>query len=98
LKAFKRKHKNINITVFNGHNHTTEYYIIENIKTFVLGGGGATQYFSSRDNDEEKFWNKFNKNNKKELYNFLLVCIDGDKVKYKFLIYTKSAKFKVLEI
>jgi Calcineurin-like phosphoesterase len=35
--------KDMDITVFNGHVHTTELYQVDGVKYFVLGGGGAEQ-------------------------------------------------------
>lgn len=35
----------LDITVFSGHVHTTEVYFKDNIRYFVLGGGGADQAF-----------------------------------------------------
>ncbi len=35
--------KDLDITVFNGHVHTTELYEVDGVKYLVLGGGGAEQ-------------------------------------------------------
>ncbi|MDL2123647.1 MAG: hypothetical protein LWX51_11315 [Deltaproteobacteria bacterium] len=44
LTSFKKSHPNVNIYVFNGHNHTTEMYKTrEEILLMVTGVGGASQ-------------------------------------------------------
>ena len=35
--------KDLEIVVFNGHNHTTEMYDVDGVKYLMLGGGGAEQ-------------------------------------------------------
>jgi hypothetical protein len=35
--------KDLDIVVFNGHVHTTEQYLVDGVKYFLLGGGGAEQ-------------------------------------------------------
>jgi hypothetical protein len=35
--------KDLDIVVFNGHVHTTELFLVDGVKYFVLGGGGAEQ-------------------------------------------------------
>ncbi len=50
LKAFARSRENLQILVFNGHNHTTELYRpAANISVLVAGGGGAPQAVLSPD-------------------------------------------------
>jgi Calcineurin-like phosphoesterase len=42
-KAIAAYAKDLDITVFNGHVHTTELYEVDGVKYLVLGGGGAEQ-------------------------------------------------------
>jgi len=42
-KFIKPYAKDMEIVVFNGHVHTTEYFEADGVKYFVLGGGGAEQ-------------------------------------------------------
>ncbi|MGA3210708.1 MAG: hypothetical protein ABSD20_05325 [Terriglobales bacterium] len=42
-KAIAAYAKDMDITVFNGHVHTTEAYQVDGVKYLVLGGGGAEQ-------------------------------------------------------
>lgn len=43
LKPFSRT---LDITVFSGHVHSTEAYLKDGIRYFVLGGGGADQAYT----------------------------------------------------
>ena len=78
-KYIKPFASDLNITVFNGHVHTTEMYLIDGIRYLVLGGGGAEQTFhakaSSKDYPEELYW----KGRQRVLdYNYVRVHVTGD--------------------
>ncbi len=72
LKPFAKK---LDITVFNGHVHTTEAYRKDGIRYLVLGGGGAPQKFkpTPRPNyPPELYWQG---GRRVEEYNYLTVTL-----------------------
>ncbi len=81
--------KDLDITVFNGHVHTTELYEVDGVKYLVLGGGGAEQdpilpgrtHFKVPDNyPPDQYWKGASP---KEDYNYLLVDVKpGQKTKF----------------
>jgi hypothetical protein len=89
LVKFKRDHPTISMTVFSGHNHTTEVFSPDDINYLVLGGGGASQYFGEdtqrAPDPEELYWKEDRARGKKrkELYNFLKVDINGGNAKLR---------------
>ncbi len=73
--------KDLSISVFNGHVHTTEIYRVNGVRYLVLGGGGAPQKFQPdppADHPPELYWGK---SPRLEEYNFLMVKVQGDKLK-----------------
>lgn len=93
IERFKKENRDINITVFSGHNHTTEVYVKDEIRYLVIGGGGAMQYFKTNDSipgqPEELYWKfpKGDRKNRVERYNFLKVDVDGEKVNFTLFNY-----------
>jgi Calcineurin-like phosphoesterase len=63
LDKLKARRSDLNIFVFNGHNHTTELFKSKaNVVVLIAGGGGAGQPAKLQkieSNDEIKVWNKF---------------------------------------
>jgi hypothetical protein len=60
-----------NITVFNGHSHTTEHFYVDGINYLVLGGGGAPKYYTDAEHpskEPELFWKG---KKRKMMYNYL---------------------------
>jgi len=83
--------KDLDITVFNGHVHTTELYEVDGVKYLVLGGGGAEQdpILPGRTHIKvpanyppDQYWNGASP---KEDYNYVLVDVQPGK-KTKFTI------------
>ncbi len=77
LKEFSN---DFDITVFSGHVHSTEAYLKDNIRYFVLGGGGADQSFMPHCEtgdyycSDELYW----KGAQRKLeYNYMAVTVDG---------------------
>jgi hypothetical protein len=73
--------KELSITVFNGHVHTTEIYRVNGVRYLVLGGGGAPQRYEPdppADYPAELYWG--NKPRVEE-YNFLMATVKGNKLK-----------------
>ncbi len=69
--------KDLSITVFNGHVHTTELYRVNGVRYLVLGGGGAPQKFQAKPPPgypPELYWRG---SPRVEEYNFLLVQVRG---------------------
>ena len=78
-KYIKPFASDLDITVFNGHVHTTEMYLVDGIRYLVLGGGGAEQTFdtqtSSKDYPEELYW----QGQQRVLdYNYVRVHVTGE--------------------
>jgi hypothetical protein len=83
--------KDMDITVFNGHVHTTELYEVDGVKYMVVGGGGAEQdpilpgrtHIKVPDGyPADQYWKGADP---KEEYNYLLVDVKPDQ-KTKFTI------------
>jgi hypothetical protein len=64
----------LDITVFNGHVHTTEMYLVDGVRYLMLGGGGAPQVLEAgnppQDYPKELYWKG---QPRTEEYNYLLV-------------------------
>jgi Calcineurin-like phosphoesterase len=45
LRAFKKRHRSVNVVALSGHNHTTAVYLSGGVLVLVAGGGGAPQHF-----------------------------------------------------
>ena len=81
--------KDLDITVFNGHVHTTELYEVDGVKYLVLGGGGAEQdpTLPGRTHNKvpanyppDQYWKG---EDPKEDYNYVLVDVKpGQKTKF----------------
>jgi hypothetical protein len=83
LKRFKRDNRNISVTVFGGHNHTTEIFRDDDITYVVAGGGGANQTFRDTTwttGPDELYWKK---RPRRENYNYLRVDVDGGTAKMR---------------
>lgn len=85
LTLFKKSHPEVNIYVFNGHNHTTEIYKTgEGILLTVTGGGGASQkgyldnFTHCKISPKEKFWSTLGTKKKEVRINYFVVSIDPD--------------------
>lgn len=69
----------LEITVFTGHVHTTEIFLVNRIRYFLLGGGGGEQDYTvsehPSDYPEELYWQG---QPRVEDYNYLLVRVTGD--------------------
>lgn len=73
--------RDVSITVFNGHVHTTELYLVDGVRYMVLGGGGAPQKFSPKPPPgypPELYWGE---SPRMEEYNYLIARVVGDKLK-----------------
>lgn len=72
----------IDINVFNGHIHATEAYNVDNVRYFVVGGGGGEQGLHPRENisdnyPEDYYW----QGNAPQLdYNYFVVEVTGGEV------------------
>ena len=81
--------KDMEIVVFNGHNHTTEIYEVDGVKYLMLGGGGAeqnpilpgqTSIKVPADYPPDLYWKG---EPPKEDYNYVLVDVEpGQKTKF----------------
>lgn len=75
LKPFAQR---LNITVFNGHVHTTELYQVDGVRYLLLGGGGAPQVFQAdtppAGYPRELYWQG---GPRQEEYNYLLARVEG---------------------
>ena len=83
--------KDMEIVVFNGHNHTTEIYDVDGVKYLMLGGGGAEQnpilpgqttIKVPADYPPDLYWKS---EPPKEDYNYVLVDVQPDQ-KTKFTL------------
>ncbi len=73
--------KDLSITVFNGHVHTTELYRVDGVRYMVLGGGGAPQKFHSQPPPgypPELYWGS---SPRLEEYNYLIARVLGNQLK-----------------
>lgn len=73
--------KDLSITVFNGHVHTTELYQVDGVRYMVLGGGGAPQKFNPKPPPgytPELYWGN---SPRLEEYNYLIARVAGDELK-----------------
>jgi hypothetical protein len=74
LRAFSDR---LQITVFNGHVHTTELYQVDGVRYLVLGGGGAPQVLQADPpppgHPPELYWRGAPR---QEEYNYLKVTVD----------------------
>jgi len=75
LKSFAGR---IDLTVFNGHVHTTELYEVDGVRYFVVGGGGGEQILSPKpmpdDYPQDLYW----QGRPRQLdYNYLIVRVRG---------------------
>jgi hypothetical protein len=70
----------LNITVFNGHVHTTEAFLINKVRYLVLGAGGAMQVLSvsPRSGLKELYWKG---KPRVEEYNYAKVMVEGRNLK-----------------
>lgn len=76
----KKYSTDLDIYVFNGHSHTTEHYLVDNINYFVLGGGGSSQSYTNTKNpspQQELYWNG---KPRVEEYNFMQITVNGKKI------------------
>jgi hypothetical protein len=68
----------LNITVFNGHVHTTELYQVDGIRYLLLGAGGAPQVLNGdtppAGYPQELYWRG---GPRQEEYNYLVARVDG---------------------
>lgn len=99
--------KDLDITVFNGHVHTTEVYQVDGVKYLVLGGGGAEQdpilpgrmHIKVPDGyPPDQYWNG---DAPKEDYNYLHVeVIPGQPTKFTINRFRPSSaqSFEALEL
>ena len=81
--------KDMEIVVFNGHNHTTELYEVDGVKYLMMGGGGAeqnpilpgqTSIKLPADYPTDLYWQG---QPPKEDYNYLLVDVKpGEKTRF----------------
>ncbi len=73
--------KDLNMVVFNSHTHTTEHYLIDNIRYLVIGAGGAPQKFDRTrkpSKEKELYWQG---RPRVEEYNYLEVQVNGMRLK-----------------
>ncbi len=78
LKTYADK---IDITVFTGHNHATEAFIVDGIRYFVVGGGGGEQGLSSNQMPEDYPKDHYWQGDRRKLdYNYLTVEVRGEDV------------------
>lgn len=78
LKPFARR---LNLTVFNGHVHTTEVYLADGIRYLLLGAGGAPQVFQAQEpppeHPAELYWKG---SARVEEYSYLRATVIGSKL------------------
>jgi hypothetical protein len=83
IAVFKRANPSISMTVFSGHNHTTEAFSHNGVNYLVLGGGGAPQHFCDdtlrMPDPPELYWRDAQGNRlpREERYNFLKIDVNG---------------------
>ncbi len=98
LKQYAAKLK---IFVFNGHNHTTEQYQVDDVHYLVLGGGGSPQKFELAKHpsqNRELYWQGLSR---VEEYNYLEVKVKGKKIKgllHRFRPTQTNKPFEVVEL
>ncbi len=85
LGQWKKEHPEVNVAVFNGHNHTTEMYRTqEGILVMVTGGGGASQdgylaaHQHTKQTPDELFWQTLGKVEREPRINYFRVDIDAE--------------------
>lgn len=84
LNRWKQEHSEVNLMVFNGHNHTTELYRTnEGVLVLVAGGGGAMQdgylanYQHDKESPEELFWKALEEVERVPRLNYFRVDVDS---------------------
>lgn len=80
-KFIRQFSKDLNIVVFNSHNHTTEHYFVDGVRYLVLGAAGAPQKFKLTENRlpvKEYYWQG---KSRVEEYNYLQVEVEGPHIK-----------------
>jgi len=91
----------LNMTVFNGHVHTTELYEVDGIRYLVLGAGGGEQRHDSipqaDDYPEELYWTG---EQRVEDYNYLIADVTSDGLKLQLHRYRPGTEtpFESIEI
>lgn len=91
----------LDITVFNGHVHTTEAYKVDGIRYLVLGAGGGEQKYGAnqmpRNYPADLYWKG---NPRVEDYNYLEVKISGNDLRFIIKRYrpTEEEKLQNIEI
>lgn len=91
----------LSITVFNGHVHTTELYLVDNIRYLVLGAGGGEQRHGvnqpPKDYPEELYWEG---QPRVEDYNYLVVQVSGKEIRFRLHRYRPNDEnpFAVVEL
>lgn len=97
LEQFLATADGIDITVFNGHNHTTEFYVHKGIRYLVLGGGGAPQCLVDKSypcQPKERFWDSAAK---RERYNFLRVDVAPNGLRFHEFFFQPADSTKGLQ-
>ncbi|MCD6217404.1 metallophosphoesterase [bacterium] len=108
MSEYKSQFPNLNMFVFNGHNHTTELYRTDDgITVLVAGGGGAPQDESKankdwsefKDTPKELFWNSLKPyiNKWQKRISYYVVTVNGADVELTEMCLTNKGGFPRFE-